>query len=244
MKGNNFTIQRRNNSISQVFMYDAASRTVKPYSNQGKSMGIGSHGRSRNIDAQNTKGAWYQRWDIKGAFFTNEKGKVMDVTGSSDRDGANVIAWRKHGGKNQQWSIQYIDLDTIKGGIIPEKPFRIISRLRSGRAVTREGKNIVIKDKNGNQNQLFVYDSRSGSIQPRNNRSVSLDIGDDGRGRFMTVKKTENIWDQHFDLDGDRIVNERGLVLDVAGGRDRNGQNVLVWKRHNGLNQKWKIDYV
>lgn len=60
----------------------------------------------------------------------------------------------------------------------------------------------------------------------------------------MTVMKTQNIWDQHFNLDGDRIVNERGLVFDVSGGRDRNGQNVLVWKKHNGLNQKWKVDYV
>lgn len=60
----------------------------------------------------------------------------------------------------------------------------------------------------------------------------------------MTVQKTQDIWDQHFNLDGDRIVNERGLVLDVSGGRDRNGQNVLVWKKHNGLNQKWKVDYV
>jgi len=60
----------------------------------------------------------------------------------------------------------------------------------------------------------------------------------------MTVSRTEDIWDQHFNLDGDRIVNERGLVLDVSGGRDRNGQDVLVWKRHNGANQKWKVDYV
>jgi hypothetical protein len=89
----------------------------------------------------------------------------MDVTRSSDRDGSNVIAWRKHGGKNQQWKIEYINPDSIKGGLIPDKPFKIISKLRSGRAVTREGSNIRIRDKNGNnQNQLFVFDSRSGSI--------------------------------------------------------------------------------
>jgi len=33
-------------------------------------------------------------------------------------------------------------------------------------------------------------------------------------------------------------------VLDVAGGRDAEGQNVLVWKRHNGLNQRWNILYL
>jgi hypothetical protein len=162
LKGNNFVIQRRNNSIQQLFKYDPSSRTVKPYGSQGKSMAIIG---GRNIGAQKTNGAWYQRWDIKGAFFTNEKGKVMDVSGSGDRDGQNVLAWRRHGGKNQQWSIQYVNPDSIKGGLIPDKPFKILSKLRSGRAVTKEGKNIVIRDKSGNnQNQLFVFDSRSGSI--------------------------------------------------------------------------------
>lgn len=128
-------------------------------------MSIASAGRSNNIYGQNTNGAWYQQWDIKGAFFTNTKGKVMDVTGSGDRDGQNVIVWKRHGGKNQQWKIEYINPDSIKGGLIPDKPFKIISKLRSGRAVTREGKNIRIRDKSGNnQNQLFVFDSRSGSI--------------------------------------------------------------------------------
>jgi len=33
-------------------------------------------------------------------------------------------------------------------------------------------------------------------------------------------------------------------VLDVQGGRDAEGQNCIVWKRHNGLNQRWKILYL
>jgi hypothetical protein len=45
-------------------------------------------------------------------------------------------------------------------------------------------------------------------------------------------------------LKGENLINERGLVLDVAGGKDTNNQNVLVWKKHKGQGQKWKIDYV
>lgn len=45
-------------------------------------------------------------------------------------------------------------------------------------------------------------------------------------------------------LKGTYIQNQRGLVLDVAGGRDRNGQNILVWTKHNGRNQKWRIEYL
>jgi len=29
----------------------------------------------------------------------------------------------------------------------------------------------------------------------------------------------------------------------VSGGKDVEGQSVLVWKRHNGANQRWKIIY-
>jgi hypothetical protein len=38
-------------------------------------------------------------------------------------------------------------------------------------------------------------------------------------------------------------VNERGQVLDVSGGADRENQNLIVWSRHNGKNQQWDIVY-
>jgi hypothetical protein len=39
-------------------------------------------------------------------------------------------------------------------------------------------------------------------------------------------------------------VNERGLVMDVHGGHDQENRNIIVWKRHKGLNQQWDIVYV
>jgi hypothetical protein len=45
-------------------------------------------------------------------------------------------------------------------------------------------------------------------------------------------------------LNGEQMVNERGLVFDVAGGKDVNNQKVIVWKSHKSLNQKWIVDYV
>jgi hypothetical protein len=32
--------------------------------------------------------------------------------------------------------------------------------------------------------------------------------------------------------------------LDVEGGNDEEGRNVIVWGRHNGNNQRWKIVYL
>jgi hypothetical protein len=118
--------------------------------------------------------------------------------------------------------------------------------MRAARALTRSGNNVVIRDvSNGIKNdQIFVFDSETGSIQPQRDTNISLDIGDEGRGRYGTFSKEKDIWHQHFSLKGENLINERGLVLDVAGGQDKNNQNVLVWKKHRGLNQKWKIDYV
>ena len=39
------------------------------------------------------------------------------------------------------------------------------------------------------------------------------------------------------------MVNERGKVVDVSGGSDTENRNIIVWKRHNGLNQQWDIVY-
>jgi hypothetical protein len=33
------------------------------------------------------------------------------------------------------------------------------------------------------------------------------------------------------------IVNERGKAVDVSGGIDAEDRDILVWDRHNGINQ-------
>ena len=46
-----------------------------------------------------------------------------------------------------------------------------------------------------------------------------------------------------FRYKGGNIVNEKGKVWDVSGAKDRENQNVQVWGRHNGINQRWTIAY-
>jgi hypothetical protein len=38
---------------------------------------------------------------MKGAFLTNERGKVMDVHGGQDVENRDIIVWKRHGGRNQ-----------------------------------------------------------------------------------------------------------------------------------------------
>jgi len=40
------------------------------------------------------------------------------------------------------------------------------------------------------------------------------------------------------------IVNEKGKVLDVHSGLDVDGRQVIVWNKHNGINQQWDLIYV
>jgi uncharacterized protein YneR len=39
------------------------------------------------------------------------------------------------------------------------------------------------------------------------------------------------------------IVNEKGKVFDVSGGKDNENQNIIIYKKHGGLNQQWDITY-
>lgn len=245
LTGTNFVINKMNHSPEQLFRFDESTQTIRLFANQGYSIAIENHGRNRNLIGHKTDGAWYQRWTIDGNMIKNERGLVIDVSGAKDRDNANVIVWKAHGKQNQQWIVEYVDADWVQNGIIPDKPFRILSKMSAGRALTRSGSNVVIQNVNkSNYNQQFVFDSMTGSIQPKKDGSVALDIGEQGRNRYARFDKEQDIWYQHFQLKGEYLMNERGLVLDVAGGKDRNNQNVLVWKRHKGQNQKWKIDYV
>jgi len=247
LTGSNFVVNSRNNSPEQLFRFDPNTKTIKMFSNQLHSLALSHSGKSRNLIAHETDGAWYQHFTLDGVYVKNERGLVLDVSGSVDKDGQNVIVWKKAGDKalNQHWKVEYVDADIIQNGIIPDKPFRILTKMNSGRALTRAGDNVVIRDvQQKNYDQIFVFDSETGSIQPQRDTNVSLDIGDEGRGRYSHFVKEQDVWHQHFLLKGENVINERGLVLEVAGGQDRNNQNVLVWKKHKGLNQKWKIDYV
>jgi len=180
----------------------------------------------------------------------NEKGKMLDVSGAKDAENRNVGAYKKHNGKNQQWHIVYEDdyeewkKNADNKGLIPNKPFRLLSKMRARRALTRTGSKLIIRNKDNSNDQIFVFNESTKSIQPKQDRSVSIDIEDFGKDRTLAFRKNENIWSQHFNLKKEQMVNERGLVFDVAGGKDVNGQKVLVWKTHGSMNQKWIVEYV
>lgn len=74
----------------------------------------------------------------------------------------------------------------MQSGILPNKPFRIVTKLRSGRVLTRVGANVVIRNRNDREDQIFILDPKTGSIEPSKNRNLSLDVGDFGKNRYLT----------------------------------------------------------
>ena len=61
----------------------------------------------------------------------------------------------------------------------------------------------------------------------------------------MQVYNTNSQWYQIFKYQNKQFLNaQNGKALDVSGGKDIEGQQVIVWKRHNGQNQKWNVVYL
>jgi hypothetical protein len=91
----------------------------------------------------------------------NEKGKVLEVHGSHDVENRQVIASNTNNGISQQWDIVYVDEQkpepkkgqmSPKWGFIVERPFYIVSELKSNRHMTQLSSDrfSIIKTPNGN----------------------------------------------------------------------------------------------
>jgi hypothetical protein len=136
-------------------------------------------------------------------FIINEKGKVLDVSGSVDDENRNIIAWNKHGKINQQWDIVYADEypeDPKKGelnkdfGLYVERPFYIVSELPEHRYLDLiNNRNMVIKTQNGRNTQVWYFHQQSLTIRTKLNNQ-SFDIQSAGKSNNMQIWSTNSGW--------------------------------------------------
>jgi hypothetical protein len=127
------------------------------------------------------------------------------------------------------------------------RPFYIRSRMPMQRVVTViGGRNLVLKTMDrANQNQLFFLDPSSKTIKSVGSSKSSIDIQSGGGSANLQIWTTNARWFQLFKYDNGALVNIKdGRAFDVSGNRDREGQNIIAFKRHNSLNQQWDIVYV
>jgi hypothetical protein len=128
--------------------------------------------------------------------------KVMDVHANRDEENRNIIMWKRHNGLNQQWDVIYADKwkrDPKKGelnkdfGLYVQRPFNIISVMKSGRYLDLIGRGFVIKTANGRNTQNWYFHQQSLTIRSQSNNQ-SWDIRSAGKTNDMQVWSTSSKW--------------------------------------------------
>lgn len=240
------------NKRSQQWVFDE-TRTIKSVANKGHCMSIQSQGRSNTLRTEGPNSRWWQMFRYNNGNIVNEKGKVLDVHSGLDMENRQVIMWNKHNGVNQQWDIVYVDEQkpepkkgemSPKWGFIVERPFYIVSEMKKNRHLTQlpSPGHAIIKTPNGNKSQKFYFDQKSRSIVRVQDTRYSLmakknnDVGYGGRTVGPAVQ---------FKYEKGYLINvQTNKVMDVSGGKDAEAQKVIMWNKHNGANQRWRIVYV
>jgi hypothetical protein len=131
-------------------------------------------------------------------------------------------------------------------GFIVERPFYIISEMKSKRHLTMfkewNDKFSMIKTPNGNLSQKFVFDGSTRTIRMASKKANSLqyknnyDVGNGGR---LAIP------DEQFKYEKGYIISVTlGKVFTVLGGKDAENQKVVVANRNNKVEQRWRIVYV
>jgi hypothetical protein len=113
---------------------------------------------------------------MKGAYLTNERGKVAWVQGDIDQESRHIYIANRKNHVSQQWDIIYADQwkrDPKKGelnkrfGLYVERPFYIVSRLGKQRYLTALNRNFVIKTRNGRPDQTWIFYQTSLTIRSK-----------------------------------------------------------------------------
>jgi hypothetical protein len=162
--------------------------------------------------------------------------------------------WKNTNTVGQTWKLLYIEemKPILKGqldktfGLFVKRPFLILSQLPMKRALTVvDGRNIIIKrKKDEDKDQQFFFDGVTKTIKSVSHKTRCLDIQNAGKSKNMQIFETNSRWFQLFKVEGDLIINDKGLALDVEGGIDAEGANVRVETKNGKDNQKWEIAYL
>jgi hypothetical protein len=142
-------------------------------------------------------------WRYRDGMINNEKGKVMAVQGATDAENRNIVVETKNGKVHQRWRVTYVDeyeKEPTKGqlnkkfGLYVERDFYVVSALPDGRYLDIiNGRQMVIKVKNGRNTQRWYFHQQSLTIRTRYNNQ-SFDIKNSGRTNDMQIWSTNSGW--------------------------------------------------
>lgn len=182
----------------------------------------------------------WQKISVGGGnyIFRSKNGQVMDNADNRVENRNPVIAWTRHGGKNQQWNLEKVNSKFLLKNVQSQKCFDDTGLAANGRSYH------IWNCSKTNKNQLFElreipvnYGNLIGntgfcvSSRNYNGRLVQQVCGTTSDLLWKKVKIGNNYL----------FVAQNKLVLDNSGSKTNNGNPVLGYKRHNGLNQQWQI---
>jgi hypothetical protein len=140
---------------------------------------------------------------VDGTYVTNERAKVMEVSGGIDNENQNIVVQNKNGKTQQKWRVIYVDeyeKEPTKGqlnkkfGLYVERDFYVVSALKSNRYLDLiNNRNFVIKTKNGRRTQVWYFHQQSMTIRTRYNNQ-SWDIKSAGKTNDMQIWSTNSGW--------------------------------------------------
>jgi Ricin-type beta-trefoil lectin domain-like len=184
----------------------------------------------------NTATTYYQ-------IVNRNSGLVLDVSGASTTQGAQVFQWSNHNGASQQWKLVTVGNN-----------FQIVNRnsgllLGVAGASTSAGANVIQWTANTSlDQQWFLYPDGGRDVIVNRNSGLVLDI----TGGSTSVGAHAFQWYYHNGLSQQwalvpvkpyyKIVNlHSGLVADITGGSTSVGAYAFQWPYHNGLSQQWAL---
>jgi len=188
------------NRKAQQWKFDPVAKVIRNMNWTNYVMEIPSSGNAADLKISGTiSSRHWQLFRWQAPYMVNEKGKVLDVHSGKDEENRNIIVWKKHGGLNQQWDLIYADAypdEAKKGelnkkfGLYVERTFYVVSQMSSHRYLDIiDGRNIVIKTRNGRNTQEWYFHQTSWTIRSRSNNQ-SWDIHNSGKSNHLQIWST------------------------------------------------------
>jgi hypothetical protein len=142
-------------------------------------------------------------WKNEAPYFTNWKGRIIEVDGKVDQQEKLIRMGNKADKLYQQWDIIYVDEmedEPEKGelnkqfGLVVERPFYIVSELGSNRYLSViNNRNLAIKTQHGRNTQEWYFHQETKTIRTKLNNQ-SFDIHGSGKNKNMQIWSTNSHW--------------------------------------------------
>jgi len=194
--GSNVVISAQTGEANQKFYFDQTTKTIKTAAQANRSLDIASNGGSTNLQVGVTSNVWWQNFRFQGERFVNcQSGKAIEI--QRDGDGQNVyIQHKPRGGLTQKFLIKYVDNTKVdrkysKGELNKEYglkvgiPFSIYTRMRCQFAIDIKEDKLVVKRKNGQKSQNFIFNDDTRTITSLEFPEQSFGIQSSGKNRHL-----------------------------------------------------------